>query len=88
MAAVREQVRAGQERDPLKPQFRSAKRKTNFGGIMHGMNNFGLISRMLTDWAARPDAASTSGDKPVRRDNDRPQLSGPRPRHETLTSAR
>ena len=25
---------------------------TNFGGIiMHGMNNFGLISRMLTDWA-------------------------------------
>ena len=26
--------------------------KTNFGGIiMHGMNNFGLMSRMLTDWA-------------------------------------
>ena len=26
--------------------------KTNFGGIiMHGMNNFGLISRMITDWA-------------------------------------
>ena len=26
--------------------------KTTFGGIiMHGMNNFGLISRMLTDWA-------------------------------------
>jgi len=26
--------------------------KTKFGGIiMHGMNNFGLISRMLTDWA-------------------------------------
>ena len=26
--------------------------KTRFGGIiMHGMNNFGLISRMLTDWA-------------------------------------
>lgn len=26
--------------------------KTNFGGIiMHGMNNFGLISRMLTDWS-------------------------------------
>jgi len=25
--------------------------KTNFGGvIMHGMNNFGLISRMITDW--------------------------------------
>ncbi len=26
--------------------------KTNFGGIiMHGMTNFGLITRMLTDWA-------------------------------------
>jgi len=26
--------------------------KTHFGGIiMHGMNNFGLISRMVTDWA-------------------------------------
>ena len=26
--------------------------KTNFGGIiMHGMNNFGLISQMITDWA-------------------------------------
>lgn len=26
--------------------------KTNFGGIiMHGMNNFGLISCMITDWA-------------------------------------
>ncbi len=26
--------------------------KTNFGGIiMHGMSNFGLITRMLTDWA-------------------------------------
>jgi acyl dehydratase len=26
--------------------------KTKFGGIiMHGMNNFGLITRMLTDWA-------------------------------------
>src|SRR3982751_1972701 len=28
--------------------------KTNFGGIiMHGMNNFGLISRMITDWPTR-----------------------------------
>src|SRR5262245_66510854 len=27
--------------------------KTNFGGIiMPGMNNFGLISGMLTDWAS------------------------------------
>ncbi len=26
--------------------------KTQFGGvIMHGMNNFGLITRMITDWA-------------------------------------
>ena len=26
--------------------------KTNFGGIiMHGMNNFALATRMLTDWA-------------------------------------
>ncbi|MFT0545913.1 MaoC family dehydratase [Allopusillimonas ginsengisoli] len=26
--------------------------KTNFGGIiMHGMSNFSLISRMMTDWA-------------------------------------
>jgi acyl dehydratase len=25
--------------------------RTNFGGIiMHGMNNFGVISKMLTDW--------------------------------------
>ena len=25
--------------------------KTNFGGIiMHGMNNFGVITKMLTDW--------------------------------------
>jgi 3-hydroxybutyryl-CoA dehydratase len=31
--------------------------KTNFGGIiMHGMNNFGLISRMLTDWAGAAGA--------------------------------
>jgi len=31
--------------------------KTNFGGvIMHGMTNFGLISRMLTDWAYRSGA--------------------------------
>src|SRR5271154_4198339 len=31
--------------------------KTKFGGIiMHGMNNFGLITRMLTDWAYAADA--------------------------------
>lgn len=30
---------------------------TNFGGIiMHGMNNFGLITRMMTDWAYARDA--------------------------------
>lgn len=32
--------------------MKNAFGKTNFGGIiMHGMNNFGLITRMLTDWA-------------------------------------
>ncbi len=32
--------------------MKSSFGKTSFGGIiMHGMNNFGLISRMLTDWA-------------------------------------
>lgn len=31
--------------------------KTKFGGIiMHGMSNFGLISRMLTDWAYAANA--------------------------------
>ncbi len=31
--------------------------KTNFGGIiMHGMTNFGLITRMLTDWAYSANA--------------------------------
>jgi len=30
--------------------------KTHFGGvIMHGMTNFGLITRMLTDWAYAND---------------------------------
>lgn len=45
--------------------------KTNFGGIiMHGMNNFGLISRMLTDWAMPAGAThrrlETRWLKPVR----------------------
>ena len=45
--------------------------KTNFGGIiMHGMNNFGLISRMVTDWAfaagARQRRLDTRWVKPVR----------------------
>jgi acyl dehydratase len=45
--------------------------KTNFGGIiMHGMNNFGLISRMLTDWAMPAGAIhrrlETRWVKPVR----------------------
>ena len=45
--------------------------KTNFGGIiMHGMNNFGLISRMLTDWAYPAGAVhrrlETRWVKPVR----------------------
>jgi len=31
--------------------------KTGFGGIiMHGMTNFGLLTRMLTDWAYAHDA--------------------------------
>jgi acyl dehydratase len=31
--------------------------KTQFGGvIMHGMTNFGLLSRMLTDWAYAANA--------------------------------
>jgi 3-hydroxybutyryl-CoA dehydratase len=45
--------------------------KTNFGGIiMHGMNNFGLISRMITDWAHPAGAVhkrlETRWIKPVR----------------------
>jgi acyl dehydratase len=45
--------------------------KTNFGGIiMHGMNNFGLISRMITDWAFSTGAIhrrlETRWVKPVR----------------------
>jgi 3-hydroxybutyryl-CoA dehydratase len=44
--------------------------RTNFGGIiMHGMNNFGLITRMITDWLP-PDAVhrrlETRWVKPVR----------------------
>jgi acyl dehydratase len=32
--------------------MRNSFGRTQFGGIiMHGMNNFGLISRMITDWA-------------------------------------
>ncbi len=45
--------------------------KTNFGGIiMHGMNNFGLISRMITDWGHPAGAVhrrlETRWIKPVR----------------------
>ena len=45
--------------------------KTNFGGvIMHGMTNFGLITRMLADWAQPPGAIhrrlETRWLKPVR----------------------
>src|SRR6202158_1346926 len=45
--------------------------KTNFGGIiMHGMTNFGLISRMITDWASPAGAIhrrlETRWVKPVR----------------------
>ena len=45
--------------------------KTHFGGIiMHGMNYFGLISRMITDWAYAAGAIhrrlETRWIKPVR----------------------
>src|ERR1700682_1122303 len=45
--------------------------KTHFGGIiMHGMNNFGLISRMITAWAYPAGAVrrrlETRGVKPVK----------------------
>ena len=45
--------------------------RTNFGGIiMHGMTNFGLITRMITDWAYRAGAIhrrlETRWVKPVR----------------------
>src|SRR6202158_3288062 len=45
--------------------------KTNFGGIiMHGMNNFGLISRVITAWAYSAGAIhrrlETRWVKPVR----------------------
>jgi 3-hydroxybutyryl-CoA dehydratase len=45
--------------------------KTSFGGIiMHGMNNFGLITRMITDWAYHAGAVhrrlETRWIKPVR----------------------
>jgi 3-hydroxybutyryl-CoA dehydratase len=45
--------------------------KTNFGGIiMQGLNNFGLISRMITDWAYAAGAIhrrlETRWIKPVR----------------------
>jgi acyl dehydratase len=53
--------------DYMKGQFG----KTQFGGIiMHGMNNFGLISRMITDWAYAAGAVhrrlETRWVKPVR----------------------
>ncbi|MGO9620753.1 MAG: MaoC family dehydratase [Desulfobaccales bacterium] len=45
--------------------------KTNFGGIiMHGMNIFGLMTRLLTDWAypvnAVPSRLETRWLKPVK----------------------
>jgi acyl dehydratase len=45
--------------------------KTNFGGvIMHGMTNFAVITRLLTDWAYERDAVhrrlETRWLKPVR----------------------
>lgn len=65
--------------------------RTHFGGvIMHGMNNFGLISRMITDWAYPRDAVhrrlETRWVKPVR-PGDTIQPSGViKSKQETATS--
>jgi 3-hydroxybutyryl-CoA dehydratase len=52
--SIREFCEASLDFNPLHLDDDYTKRdfgKTNFGGIiMHGMNNFGVISRMLTDW--------------------------------------
>ena len=65
--------------------------RTHFGGvIMHGMNNFGLLSRMITDWAYPLDAIhrrlETRWVKPVR-PGDTIQPSGViKSKQETATS--
>jgi 3-hydroxybutyryl-CoA dehydratase len=52
--------------------------KTNFGGIiMHGMNNFGLISRMITDWAF--SAGAIAGSKPAGSSRSDPATPSSRP---------
>ena len=53
--SIREFCEASLDFNPLHLDDDYAKGRfgrTTFGGIiMHGMNNFGLITRMLTDWA-------------------------------------
>ena len=52
--SIREFCEASLDFNPLHlddEYTRSSFGKTNFGGIiMHGMNNFGVINKMLTDW--------------------------------------
>jgi 3-hydroxybutyryl-CoA dehydratase len=53
-ATIREFCDASLDYNPLHlddEYMKSSFGKTQFGGvIMHGMTNFGLITRMLTDW--------------------------------------
>jgi acyl dehydratase len=53
--SIREFCEASLDFNPLHLDDDYAKGRfgrTTFGGIiMHGMNNFGLLTRMLTDWA-------------------------------------
>ena len=52
--SIREFCEASLDFNPLHLDdnyMKSSFGKTNFGGIiMHGMNNFGVITKMLTDW--------------------------------------
>ncbi|MDP3310557.1 MAG: MaoC family dehydratase [Polaromonas sp.] len=52
--SIREFCEASLDFNPLHlddDYMRGSFGKTSFGGIiMHGMNNFGVISKMLTDW--------------------------------------
>ena len=56
---IREFCEASLDFNPLHlddSYMQSSFGKTTFGGlIMHGMTNFGLLTRMLTDWAYEHD---------------------------------
>ena len=64
-AVTRETIRAfcdaSLDHNPLHlddDYMRGSFGKTQFGGIiMHGMTNFGLLTRMLTDWGLACDSA-------------------------------